>query len=145
MFVERVDKSDHLTLIEIWEASVRATHDFLSEEDIAGLKPLILEQYFDAVDLRCAKNGDGHILGFCGVAEGNIEMLFVAPEARGKGVGALLCGYAIQNQQATKVDVNEQNPQAIRFYQHLGFSIVRRSEVDGQGRPFPLLHMQLVD
>lgn len=141
--VESVGKSDHLTLIEIWESSVRDTHDFLSEDDIAALKPLIFEQYFDAVDLRCAKSADGHILGFCGVAEGNIEMLFVAPEARGKGAGTLLCGYAIQNQRATKVDVNEQNPQAIGFYQYMGFSIVGRSEVDGQGRPFPLLHMVL--
>jgi putative acetyltransferase len=70
-------------------------------------------------------------------------MLFVAPEARGKGVGALLCHHAIQHEQATKVDVNEQNPQAIGFYQHLGFGIVGRSEVDGQGKPFPLLHMML--
>ncbi|MEN0035459.1 MAG: acetyltransferase [Cellvibrio sp.] len=136
-------QSNYLALIQVWEASVRATHDFLSEEDITALKPLILEHYFDAVDLRCAKNADGQILGFCGVAEGNIEMLFVAPEARGKGIGALLCGYAIQNQQATKVDVNEQNPQAIGFYQHLGFKVVGRSETDGQGRPFPLLHMVL--
>lgn len=143
MFVQRTEKNDYLILIKIWEASVRATHDFLSESDIAELKPLILEHYFDAVNLRCAKSADGHILGFCGVAEGNIEMLFVAPEARGKGVGALLCAYAIQNQQATKVDVNEQNPQAIGFYQHLGFKVVGRSEIDGQGRPFPLLHMVL--
>jgi putative acetyltransferase len=141
--VAQIEKNDYLTLISIWEASVRVTHDFLSENDIAELKPLILEHYFDAVELRCAKDDGGEILGFCGVAEGNIEMLFVAPEARGKGVGALLCNYAIKNQLATKVDVNEQNPQAIGFYQYMGFKIVRRSETDGQGKPFPLLHMRL--
>ncbi|MBY0419767.1 MAG: GNAT family N-acetyltransferase, partial [Pararheinheimera sp.] len=83
MTIENVEKSDHIKLLEIWEASVRATHDFLKEEDLQELKPLILEQYFDAVDLRCAKNSQGEILGFCGVHDGAIEMLFISPDARG--------------------------------------------------------------
>lgn len=143
MNIEIVEKADHLKLIEIWEASVRATHDFLVENDIQALRPLILEQYFDVVDLRCAKNTHGEIQGFCGVHEGNIEMLFIAPEARGKGIGDLLVAYAIKSQGATKVDVNEQNIQALGFYQHIGFSVIGRSPVDGQGKPYPLLHMSL--
>ncbi|GAA0706049.1 MULTISPECIES: GNAT family N-acetyltransferase [Vreelandella] len=110
-----VERSDHLKLLEIWEASVRTTHDFLAEDDLQELKPLILEQYFDAVDLRCAKNGHGEIQGFCGVHDGNIEMLFIAPDARGKGVGAMLTANAIDEQGASKVDVNEQNVQALGF------------------------------
>ncbi|WP_246841747.1 acetyltransferase [Cellvibrio sp. PSBB023] len=143
MNIENVEKTDHLKLIEIWEASVRATHDFLVEDDIQALRPLILEQYFEAVDLRCAKNTHGEIQGFCGVHDGNIEMLFIAPEARGKGIGALLVAYAIKSQGATKVDVNEQNVQALGFYQHIGFSVIGRSPVDGQGKPYPLLHLSL--
>lgn len=143
MTIENVEKSDHLKLLEIWEASVRATHDFLKEEDLQELKPLILEQYFDAVDLRCAKNSKGELLGFCGVHDGAIEMLFIAPDTRGKGVGSLLATHAIKEQGATKVDVNEQNEQALGFYQHIGFSIIGRSAFDGQGKPYPLLHMAL--
>mgnify|MGYP006109228755 CR=1 FL=1 len=143
MNIENVEKSDHFRLLEIWEGSVRATHDFLAEADIQELKPLIFEQYFDAVDLRCAKNSQGEILGFCGVHDGNIEMLFISPDARGKGVGALLVAYAIKSQCATKVDVNEQNEQALGFYQHIGFSVTGRSPIDGQGKPYPLLHMAL--
>ena len=143
MNIEIVEKEEHLRLLEIWEASVRATHDFLQEEDLQELKPLILEQYFDAVDLRCAKNSNGEILGFCGVHNGNIEMLFISPDVRGKGVGALLAAYAIKFQGATKVDVNERNEQALGFYQHIGFSVTGRSPVDGQGKPYPLLHMVL--
>ena len=101
-----VKKVDHLKLIEIWEASVRATHDFLTEDDLQELKPLILERYFDAVDLRCAKSSLGEIQGFCGVHDGNIEMLFISPDMRGKGVGTLLATHAINEQGATKVDVN---------------------------------------
>ncbi|AJQ95680.1 acetyltransferase [Gynuella sunshinyii] len=136
-------KADHLKLIEIWESSVRATHEFLAEEDLQELKPLILEHYFDAVDLRCAKNAQGEILGFCGVHDGNIEMLFVSPDARGKGIGVMLSAYAIKEQGASKVDVNEQNDQALGFYQHIGFKVIGRSPVDGQGKPYPLLHMAL--
>lgn len=143
MNIETVEKADHLKLLEIWERSVRATHDFLAEEDFQELKPLILEQYFDAVDLRCAKNSNGEILGFCGIHNNNIEMLFILPDARGKGVGSLLADYAIRAQGATKVDVNEQNEQALGFYQHIGFSVTGRSPVDGQGKPYPLLHMAL--
>ena len=143
MKIETVEKADHLKLLEIWEASVRATHDFLAEEDLQELKPLILEQYFNAVDLRCAKNGHGEIQGFCGVHDGNIEMLFIAPDARGKGVGAMLAANAIDEQGASKVDVNEQNVQALGFYQYIGFKVTGRSPVDGQGKAYPLLHMAL--
>lgn len=122
---------------------MRATHHFLSDADINSLKPLILEHYFDAVDLRVAKDGDDKIIGFIGVAEQNIEMLFISPAHRNKGVGSLLLKNAIKNQGASKVDVNEQNLHAIGFYQHLGFSIVGRSPFDGQGNPFPLLHLSL--
>ncbi|WP_342595075.1 acetyltransferase [Salinicola lusitanus] len=143
MNIKTVEKAEYPRLLEVWEASVRETHDFLQEEDLQELKPLILEHYFDAVDLRCAKNSNGEILGFCGVRDGNIEMLFISPDARGKGGGALLAAYAVKYQGATKVDVNEQNKQALGFYQHIGFSVTGRSPVDGQGKPYPLLHMTL--
>lgn len=143
MQIEQATKADYPVLLEVWEASVRATHEFLAEGDLLALKPLILEQYFDAVDLTTARNSDGDIVGFCGVSGGNIEMLFIAPHARGKGVGALLVSHAIHTQAATKVDVNEQNEQAVGFYQHIGFSVIGRSPLDGQGKPYPLLHMAL--
>lgn len=143
MNIENVEQIDYSILIEIWEASVRAIHDFLQEEDIVILKPLILEHYFDAVDLKCAKDESDKILGFCGVHEGNIEMLFISPEARGSGVGSQLTDYAVNHQGATKVDVNEQNKQALGFYERVGFSVVGRSPLDGQGKPYPLLHMEL--
>ena len=142
MKIEQADAGDYQALIALWEASVRATHHFLQEADITALKPLILEHYFAAVDLVCAR-GEEEIAGFCGVHDGNIEMLFIAPEARGSGVGRLLVAHAIQRQGARRVDVNEQNAQALGFYQHLGFEVTGRSPLDGQGKPYPLLHMAL--
>lgn len=72
------------------DTSVRETHDFLTESDIEFFKPLILNKYLDAVELRAAVDDTGMIVGFVGIAEGNIEMLFITPECRGKGVGMLL-------------------------------------------------------
>ncbi|SPJ34984.1 acetyltransferase [Kushneria phyllosphaerae] len=143
MKIESAASAEHQQLIEIWEASVRATHDFLAESDLIELKPLILNEYFKAVSLHVARSDDGKILGFCGVNDGNIEMLFVAPEARGQGVGASLARHAISTQGVTRVDVNEQNEQALGFYKHLGFTVIACSPFDGQGKPYPLLHMQL--
>ena len=137
------NKTHYLALIDIWQASVEATHHFLNQTDINELKPLILEHYFDAVQLKCAINTAGDILGFVGVADNNIEMLFIAPYASGQGIGSLLTQYAITKLSANKVDVNEQNPNALGFYQHMGFTVKSRSELDGQGKPFPLLHLAL--
>ncbi|VTP61934.1 Uncharacterized N-acetyltransferase YjaB [Leclercia adecarboxylata] len=89
-----------------------------------------------------ARDERGDIHGFLGVDENRIEMLFVDAASRGKGVGSLLLRYAIDHFGANEVDVNEQNPQGIEFYQHRGFVQIGRSELDGQGNPFPLLHMR---
>ncbi|MEM8563965.1 MAG: GNAT family N-acetyltransferase [Pseudomonadota bacterium] len=140
MDVLTVSKDRYSELIDVWEASVRATHHFLPEHYINELKPLILHRYFDAVEL-CYVSVAGEAVGFIGVADGTIEMLFVRPDYFGKGVGTTLAKYAIEYFGATKVDVNEQNPDAIAFYTRMGFSLVGRSALDGQGNPFPLVHM----
>jgi len=41
-----------------------------------------------------------------------------------------------------RVDVNEQNQEALGFYNHLGYEVTGRSPIDGQGRPFPILHLK---
>ena len=143
MNIHHVTPNEYSALVDLWEASVRATHHFLPEEDIQFFKPLILNEYLSAVELRCAKDEQGNIHGFSGTAEGNIEMLFVHPESFGQGVGKLLLNFAVKEQGATKVDVNEQNPQARGFYEHMRFTVVSRSAVDPQGKPYPILHMQM--
>ena len=142
MDVVKVSRQDYPTLIDLWEASVRATHHFLPEQYIAQLKPLILQHYFDAVALRGVKLRN-ELAGFIGVAAGNIEMLFVSPGYFGNGVGRALVEYAINELEAGKVDVNEQNPQAIGFYERLGFKRIGRSALDSQGNPIPLIHMAI--
>ena len=136
---------DHPALAELWEASVRATHHFVAESDIRSFKPLVRDVYLGAVTLTCAFDGgdDGRPLGFSGVADGKIEMLFVAPPAFGRGIGTRLLRHAVETFGACEVDVNEQNARAVEFYLRRGFAVVGRSEVDGTGRPYPLLHLRL--
>ena len=141
--IDRIEKAEFPEILEVWEASVRATHHFLKENDIQYFKPLILNDYLYAVDLRCVRNNEKEIIGFLGVANCNLEMLFIHPDSFGKGVGKTLLNYAIEKLNVTKVDVNEQNHQAIRFYHHYGFKTIKRSELDALGKPYPILHMSL--
>lgn len=134
---------DYQRLIAIWESSVRATHHFITEADIQFYKPLILEEYFHAVDLFCYKDEVLTIHGFIGVADNKVEMLFVDDCARGQGIGKQLLLFAVNQLNVEKVDVNEQNMQAADFYQHMGFRVTGRSEVDAAGKNYPILFMEL--
>ncbi|MDO1512251.1 GNAT family N-acetyltransferase [Maribacter confluentis] len=141
--IDTIHKSEYQQVVRVWESSVRATHHFLKEEDIEYFKPLILNTYLDAVELRCVRNNEKNIVGFLGVADKNLEMLFIHPDFRGKGIGKKLLDYSIQQMGVKKVDVNEQNEQAVGFYKHFGFETIRRSELDSSGKPYPTLHMEL--
>lgn len=127
---------------EVWEASVRATHDFVTEADLDVFRPLVRASFGEIRQLAGLRAADGLLIGFVGVEDGNVEMLFLDPAYRGRGGGSLLLEHAFANFAATSVDVNEQNPQAIGFYEHHGFQTVSRSETDSTSKPYPILHMK---
>ena len=129
-------------LLEVWEASVRATHDFLSESDIQFFRPLVLPGLLSLEHLLCVRDVEGRIVAFLGVADGRMEALFVHPSFRRPGLGRRLARHAVVELGAASVDVNEQNQQAVGFYRRLGFEVEGRSEVDSMGKPFPLLHLR---
>ena len=130
-------------LVAIWRSAVDATHDFLESGDREAIERALIPDYFPAVRLVTA-DLDGQTVGFSGVADGNLEMLFVDNAFRGRGVGGKLLDHAIAEQGVRRVDVNEQNTQAIAFYEHAGFRVRDRSETDEAGRPYPILHLELV-
>lgn len=139
------DRTDTLVeeLTSVWRASVEATHDFLGAQDIERIAQYVPEAIRTVPSLVTAFDDDGRALGFAGAGDGKLEMLFIEPAHRGKGVGAMLLNFAIRELGVTHVDVNEQNTQARGFYEHKGFEVIRRSETDEQGEPFPILHMRL--
>lgn len=135
--------ADNEQLAAIWLRSVRATHHFLKEEDIARLYPQVLNDYLPAVNVWVAEDPTGELCGFIGLDGNKVEMLFIDADRRGEGIGKALLAKAEAMHGELLLDVNEQNPQALAFYQHYGFMVTGRSELDGQGMPFPLLHMSL--
>ena len=77
-----------------------------------------------------------------GLADRSLEMLFVAPEMRGRGIGKQLLQHGIDNYSIETLTVNEQNPLARGFYEHMGFHVYQRAELDEEGNPYPLLYMR---
>ena len=144
MLITSVQPNELITLLEIWEASVRTTHHFLTEQAIQELKPQVLNDYLPMVTLFCSRTDNQKITGFAGIHDNKLEMLFIDPSYRGQGLGKALLKHAIEHFHIEQLDVNEQNPQAIAFYLKQGFETVGRSPLDGQGNPYPLLHMRLI-
>ena len=130
-------------LTAVWEHSVRATHHFLSESEILRIRAYVPQAVGGVAQLVAAENQAGEPVGFMGVENGRLEMLFLAPEARGCGLGGRLLRCGIEQYGIREVTVNEQNPQAVDFYAHFGFRTYRRTERDEEGGPYPLLYMRL--
>src|SRR5262249_31585795 len=145
--IRRARAADHDTLVALWERSVRATHDFLTEADIGALRPLVREALSDdALELWVLTERADVPIGFMGLAGDDIAALFLEPARRGQGGGRRLVAHAQQLHDGDlTVDVTEQNPAARGFYEALGFVVVGRSPLDDGGRPFPVLHPAAAD
>ncbi len=120
---------------------MRATHAFLSEEDIAALRPEVRDAALPALELWVLCGDDGELLGFMGLDSAKLEALYIAPSSSRRGGGRMLVERARRLKGPLAVDVNEQNPAALRFYEAMGFRVCGRSPLDSAGRPFPLLHL----
>jgi putative acetyltransferase len=143
VYIRQAQPTDVDMLVDIWLRSVRATHTFLSEDDIQSLLPEVRGGALAALDLWVLCGDSGTIMGFMGLSGSKVEALFIAPEFLHQGGGRRLIAQAQELHGELTVDVNEQNPGACRFYQACGFVFEGRSELDSTGRPFPLLHLRL--
>ncbi|WP_353151638.1 GNAT family N-acetyltransferase [Chryseobacterium sp.] len=140
--IRLANAEDYPRIMEIWESAVQATHDFLTEEDFNYFKEIIPRDYLPNLDVYViTENHDAK--GFAAVEEDNLEMLFIHNDDRGKGYGKGLYEFMKEKTGLTRVDVNEQNFQAIRFYEKMGFKQIGRSEKDSSGKDYPLIHMSL--
>lgn len=133
---------DHSSLLGIWRRSVEATHSFLTDTDIDAIERDVATYLPQMSDLRVADE-DGQLRGFIAVEDNSVEMLFVDALAQQRGIGSTLLGSVIAGKKSILVDVNEQNPAGRNFYATKGFIEIGRSETDGEGRAFPILHLRL--
>lgn len=130
-------------LLNIWEDSVRATHLFLSDAEVEKIKEYVPTALQRVGHLILAQNDAGQPVAFMGTENERLEMLFLSPAERGRGLGKQLIRHGISNYGIQEVTVNEQNPQAVGFYEHMGFETYKRTDHDEEGNPYPLLYMKL--
>lgn len=128
-------------IIEIWRGAVDATHDFLSPEDRLAIDDLVCG-FLPEAPLWLAVDAHDYPLGFMLMDNGHMEALFIDPACRGQGIGAALVRHGLALHPTMTTDVNEQNAQAVGFYEKMGFVRTGRSALDGQGRPYPLVHLK---
>lgn len=142
MFKLRTSTNQDLTrILDIWRSAVDATHDFLTREDRVSIEAEVVS-FFSQVNFVLATDEADVPQGFMFLHDGHLEALFVAPEKHGMGIGTMLIGSALRDYPGLTTDVNEQNQSALGFYEHQGFERTGRSPVDGQGRPYPLIHLR---
>ena len=132
---------DGQRVIEIWRKAVDATHDFLSAQDRQDIDELVCG-FLPQATLWLAVDGQDYPLAFMLIDEGHMQALFVDPDSRGTGVGKALVLHGLSLHPRMSTDVNEQNAQAVGFYEKMGFKRIGRSPVDDQGKPYPLIHLQ---
>ena len=132
-------------LLNVWESSVKATHLFLSDDEIKNIKQYVPRAILEIPILVVAKNEAGNPIGFMGISDKSLEMLFIEDKSRGFGIGKMLLNYGMENYSVNNLTVNEQNPLAQGFYEHIGFRVYKRTELDEQGNAYPLLYMKKID
>lgn len=145
MIIEVEDRTETLInkLLEVWEDSVKATHLFLSSEEIEKIKEYVPQAIKEVKHLIIMENENNVPIAFMGMNNSKLEMLFVKNSERGKGLGKQLLSYGIEKYNVNELAVNEQNPKAKAFYEHLGFKVYKREELDEQGNPYPILYMKI--
>ena len=143
--IEVKERTDNLInqLLEVWEDSVKATHTFLSNEEIENIKKYVPQALKSIRHLIIIENKSHRPIAFMGIEKNKLEMLFIKNSERGKGLGKKLLNYGIENYNVNDLAVNEDNPQAKDFYEHMGFKVYQRNELDDQGNPYPVLYMRL--
>lgn len=144
MEIRRMLATDRNSVLGVWLGSVEATHTFVPSEDIQAMIPQVRDYLAsDETEFWVLVSESGAINGFMGIRSRELEALFLVPEFHRRGGGRLMVERARALYGELRVDVNEQNVAACRFYESCGFIREGRSELDHQGRPYPLLHLRL--
>jgi putative acetyltransferase len=138
--IRKTIPADSEHILNIWRAAVDATHHFLSATDRQQIEEEVVT-FLPQAPLWLAVDDNDHPTGFMLLDNGHMEALFIHPAQRGSGIGRALVQHALSLHPNLTTDVNEQNTQAVGFYEYLGFERTGRSEKDSQGRPYPLIHL----
>ena len=133
--------ADGDAVVDLWRRAVDATHDFLSAEDRRAIDAEVAG-FLPQAPLLLAVDDQDLPQGFMLLDGSHMEALFIDPAVHGQGIGRQLVEHALSQHSTLTTDVNAQNAQALGFYLRMGFVETGHSEVDSQGRPYPLIHLR---
>jgi len=137
-----IEPTDFERVFDIWHSSVQATHDFLTDDDRADIATQVKDLYIPNTPLILGVR-DGTIVGFMGMTDNHIDALFIDPDYMDQGIGKAFIQHARTIIKGPlSVDVNEQNEDAHRFYEKMGFTVTSRTDTDSDGRPYPTLYLR---
>lgn len=102
-------------LVEVWQRSVQATRLFLSAPEIAAIRTYAPQALCGVEHLIVAQDESGTPVGFMGVQENRLEMLFLDPEARGQGLGARLLCLGMEQYGVSELNRERAEPGGSRF------------------------------
>lgn len=74
-------------LLEAWEDSVKVTHLFLSNKEINNIKSYVPRALVEVSHLIVVQNENNRTIGFMGIKDRKLEILFIKNDARRKGIG----------------------------------------------------------
>ncbi len=135
-------KDDAAGMFDVWWRAVKATHHFLSDDAFDEIAELVRDKYLPSKAFLVFVDEKDKVLGFMGTNKNEIESLFLDPDHFGKGIGKAFLDRMKARYETVTLEVNEQNPKAVGFYEACGFDVVRRDPTDDHGRAFPILHMR---
>lgn len=134
-------EADFDALTELWERSARSSHAFMDDEEFVELIPRIRDLLLPSMDVWVAES-DGQTLGFVGARRDHVELLYIAPEAQGRGLGPALLSHVDGGAGPHSVEVYAGNAVGLGFYLSQGFRETRRDPTDAAGRAFAIVHLE---
>lgn len=134
-------EADFDDLTDLWERSARSSHAFMDDGEFVELKPHIRDLLLPSMDVWVAE-WDGEMLGFVGARDEHVELLYVSPEAQGKGIGPQLLAHIAEGEGPRSVEVYADNAVGLGFYLSQGFRETRRNPLDAAGRAFAIVHLE---
>ena len=79
MNIRRAIPTDREVLLDVWLRSIRATHTFVSEEDIRSMIPQVRDYLASSVpEFWVLCDDSGTTMGFMGMSGSKMESLFLA-------------------------------------------------------------------
>lgn len=136
--IDRITREEIDSILEIWYESAKNTYDHLLEEDFQDLMPMVEVGVRDSDNIIVIEKEE-EIKGFLLLDEEIIDMLFIKADSRHKGYGRKLVEFVIDKYDIRYASVNEENEEAIKFYQDIGFVHEEKGEQDHLGRVYPML------